>query len=451
MVKLTWDEKRKHVLELEHEIHFETDTKTIQELINHWKDNCLILSPAFQRESVWTMAQRRKLIKSIYENVPIPSILLYERSEDGKVVYDVIDGKQRLESILMFMQEKGFRNKGYWFKAEWKEEDEYGLDRLFWKQLDPTEQAKIKSYPIQTTTVRGSLADIAEVFVRINSTGSKLKLQEIRRARYLKSEFLKGCQRLAEHFRVRNYLLNNGILSTGDVSRMRHVELVSELLLSIHSGGLLNRKKAIDDAMSADTIKGQNLDAVVRMFLITLDDMRKLFPNLGTTRFRGVADFYTLFMLVWKWRNVDKYVLRDRRKNRFVQMYLEGFGNNVDRVREKQRNMEPREDHEEAFAAYLRTVQSATDDIANRKNRQQILESVFAGCFDAKDPERTFNPEQRRILWYLSKGKCSHCRKKLNATGFHVHHVVLHSKGGRTVLRNAQILCPTCHRQENLH
>src|SRR5450830_47808 len=55
----------------------------------------------FQRQSAWKERDRAKLIESILRNYPLPAIFLYRREEDGKLVYDVIDGKQRLESILM--------------------------------------------------------------------------------------------------------------------------------------------------------------------------------------------------------------------------------------------------------------------------------------------------------------------------------------------------------------
>ena len=42
-------------------------------------------------------------IQSIVAGYPLPSVFLYRRHKNGRLVYDVIDGKQRIESILMFM------------------------------------------------------------------------------------------------------------------------------------------------------------------------------------------------------------------------------------------------------------------------------------------------------------------------------------------------------------
>jgi uncharacterized protein with ParB-like and HNH nuclease domain len=85
-------------------LRYETGTKTINDLVNLFENNQLNLSPAFQRESVWQERDRAKLVDSIIRNYPLPAIFLYRRQdEDGQLISDVIDGKQRLESLLMFV------------------------------------------------------------------------------------------------------------------------------------------------------------------------------------------------------------------------------------------------------------------------------------------------------------------------------------------------------------
>ena len=79
MIKLLFDPQTDEISEIYQNVHFEPDKKTIQELIDHYENGRLNLSPAFQRASVWRESQRRNLIKSLYENIPIPSIFLYER------------------------------------------------------------------------------------------------------------------------------------------------------------------------------------------------------------------------------------------------------------------------------------------------------------------------------------------------------------------------------------
>ena len=81
------------------------ETRTVTDIQNLFEDNLLNLEPGFQRQSVWSERDRSKLIESILRNYPLPAIFSYRREEDGRIIYDVIDGKQRLESILMFMGE----------------------------------------------------------------------------------------------------------------------------------------------------------------------------------------------------------------------------------------------------------------------------------------------------------------------------------------------------------
>src|SRR5579883_962648 len=75
---------------------------TINELTLMFKSRQINLDPGFQRRSVWTVNDRRRLIQSILAGYPLPSVFLYRRNQNGRLVYDVIDGKQRLESIFMF-------------------------------------------------------------------------------------------------------------------------------------------------------------------------------------------------------------------------------------------------------------------------------------------------------------------------------------------------------------
>src|ERR1035441_8911348 len=80
-------------------ITYKTTTKNILDLLNLYTHGNLNLSPGFQRQSVWKERDRANLIDSMLRNYPLPAIFLYKREEDGELVFDVIDGKQRLESI----------------------------------------------------------------------------------------------------------------------------------------------------------------------------------------------------------------------------------------------------------------------------------------------------------------------------------------------------------------
>jgi len=162
-------------------INYTSDQKTILDLQNMYQNGQLDLNPGFQRSSVWTERDRAKLINSILRNYPLPSIFLYCRNKDGNIVYDVIDGKQRIESILMFMGLK--RGNRFWAKDQLSEDgSEEWID---WNTLKRRKlQHRITGYKLQAIETSGDAGEIIELFVRINSTGKALTGAERRHAQY---------------------------------------------------------------------------------------------------------------------------------------------------------------------------------------------------------------------------------------------------------------------------
>ncbi|NQX16435.1 DUF262 domain-containing protein [Rathayibacter sp. VKM Ac-2857] len=61
----------------------------------------LNLTPSYQRGDVWRISDRQALIESILRGIPLPSIILLRTG--GTAPNDVVDGKQRLTSILRFV------------------------------------------------------------------------------------------------------------------------------------------------------------------------------------------------------------------------------------------------------------------------------------------------------------------------------------------------------------
>jgi hypothetical protein len=162
-------------------------TKSILDIQNLFALGHLDLEPGFQRQSVWTDRDRAKLIDSILQNYPLPAIFLYKREEKGHLVFEVIDGKQRLESIFMFTGAMRGR-----FRSRTQLPDSDEVEWVDWSYLKRKGlQYLITGYEIPVIEVDGEMGEIIDVFVRINSTGKALTQQEKRHARYYNSPFLK--------------------------------------------------------------------------------------------------------------------------------------------------------------------------------------------------------------------------------------------------------------------
>jgi len=64
------------------------------------------------------------------------------------------------------------------------------------------------------------------------------------------------------------------------------------------------------------------------------------------------------------------------------------------------------------------------------------------------DPKRRFSNLERGILVRLQEGQCKKCNFKINAETGQVDHIKPYSKGGLTILENAQLLCETCNKSK---
>ena len=426
----------------EQTLRHSSDCKLVQEIIHLYQNGNLNLEPGFQRQSVWKENDRAKLIDSIIRNYPLPAIFLYRRYEDGELIYDVIDGKQRLESILMFI---GLMRGRFSAKVQLA-----GSERMEWIDWGTLRRRKLQhlitGYSIPTIEVDGDFTDIEDIFVRINSTGKALTAQEKRHARYYHSPFLKEANRIAKRFE--QTLHDMGVLSTSDISRMKHVELIAELMVSFHQGDVLNKKAALDRFMSPHGIGIRDISKASAITISSLKRLFKVFPKLSSTRFVKQTDFYSLAVLIGKFEK-EGYILSDRRRNNLAWDLLVAFGTKVDEMREKQRKLEGAKPGEEVYRSYLITVSQMTDDISQRRKREEILRGILASVFAKKDSQRGFTSEQRRIIWNSNDvrrcpgHKCQ--GKVLTWDDFTIDHIKPYSKGGRSLLKNARLMCRICN------
>lgn len=417
------------------------NSKTIQDLVNLYVKGHLNLEPGFQRKSVWKQQDRAKLMDSIIRNYPLPAIFLYRNQRDGDVVYDVIDGKQRIESFLMFM---GHKQGRFETKTQLPGDDE--VKGVTWNQLCKwKKQYIITGYLLPVIEVDGEFGDIVEVFVRINSTGKALTGQEKRHAKYYKSAFLKEAARVATKFQ--NYFLAMGVMGTSQISRMKHVELICELMLSIQKGDPINKKSALNNIMADSGVDMRQVGRGTRLTIAALNRVRRMFPRLNTTRFVKITDFYTLITLIAKFEQ-EGLILTDRRRNRLAWDMLRVFSSKVDDLREKLKKVQIVGTEQDLYRQYLLTVMQGTDEVNQRRLRESILRGLLESLFAKKDAQRIFSSAQRRIIWNTTADRrCQNpkCKKRLVWDDFTIDHIDPYIKGGRTRLENAALMCRSCN------
>ena len=142
--------------------------------------NSIDLEPQYQRRSRWDTKKRSSLIESLLLNIPIPPIFLFE-IEYGQ--YEVVDGRQRLETLKDFLDNLfPLKNLEYWNELNGKRFKE--LPTIIQRGLlRRTVSATVLL--AETTQATESDVDVRMVlFNRLNTGGVQLNPQELRNALY---------------------------------------------------------------------------------------------------------------------------------------------------------------------------------------------------------------------------------------------------------------------------
>jgi hypothetical protein len=154
-----------------------------------YREEKLKVNRRYQRKLVWTLKEKQKLIESIIKKYPIPAILIAELS-DTPGTYEIIDGLQRLQAILSYIENsfpgiegKFFNINGFPTAKKYADEGKYILSDNIENVLNSSEVSTILDYTLQISVMRNaSDSDIDDVFDRINTYGHRLSDQERRQA-----------------------------------------------------------------------------------------------------------------------------------------------------------------------------------------------------------------------------------------------------------------------------
>ena len=284
----------------------------------------LVLDPDFQRKYKWDKngwERSSKFIESCLMRIPLPSCYFAEY-DDGR--HMVIDGVQRLTSILLFFQDK------------------YPLEGLSaFKELEGKKFSQIGDYKseLESTTIRCIILRkenpkplIREIFSRLNQGAVKLSDQEVRHAIYpgnfdnLLSEL--ACLEPVKNFglgesgaRVKNSL-------EGEEQVLRYFTLKGNL--DSYQDKL---SKYLDEYMiSKQNVTLEEVEEMKTEFIDTLQKCTLLFDNdifIDTTKQRRRQSMVYYDLLMHSFSNIDKKTLlnnKERIRDKFVELcQLEEF------------------------------------------------------------------------------------------------------------------------------
>ncbi len=160
--------------------------ESIQSLYGFYLKETFLVNRRYQRKLVWTLEEKRAFIDSIIKGYPVPLILLADIFSGDVRRFEIIDGMQRLNSIMSFIEQE-FDVDGEYFNLDTIADTKLLKDENKLAQKEPALLrevcANIVRYqiPLSVFQEKGS-SHVDEVFRRLNSNGRHLSNQELRQA-----------------------------------------------------------------------------------------------------------------------------------------------------------------------------------------------------------------------------------------------------------------------------
>lgn len=200
--------------------------KTIKDLLNEFQSTKIRI-PDYQRSFVWELDKQCRFIESIFLQVPIPPIFLLEKFEDiegeKQIVYEVIDGVQRLTTLANFESGKlklsGLEGLQDLNQAKLSQLPLAIRDFFLTKEIDVIRIQSDTNPEVQF-----------EVFGRLNQGAVALNAQELRNCMFHGefNDFLLECSRTSVYRELLKTFPKFGKPADGkpDKNRMQDAELI---------------------------------------------------------------------------------------------------------------------------------------------------------------------------------------------------------------------------------
>lgn len=233
-------------------IKYNVRSRQLIDIVGDIKRSKIILAPYFQRNLVWRQIHKEDFIKTILLGYPFPQIFLAKGGmnvEELTSISLVVDGQQRLSSILEFIR------------------DEFPVDGVIYSQLNSDQKDSFLKYEIAIIELQleGENPEIKEVFKRLNRTFYSLTNIEKLATEYAPSEFMLLAKLLSKEIDVKSnkdegtldpnipetfinwaskkkvdafnlLILDKNVFTSYEISRKVHLMLVLNILGTIERG-----------------------------------------------------------------------------------------------------------------------------------------------------------------------------------------------------------------------
>lgn len=269
---------------------FETKNWSVEEFRGWEESGELLLQPKFQRRDVWSDKAKSYLLDTILRGKPIPKIYLRLdiNRKTKRVVREVVDGQQRLRSVLDFLKDG--------FKISRTHNEENG--GKYFSEIDEDAQETVLNYTFAVDVLEDMPdAEVYDVFARLNTYSVTLNYQELRHAKYF-GEFKTTAYKLSKAFMT--FWSENEIFTSKQILRMAEAEFVSELLIAASAGIRAKEKRLIDSFYLKWDDDFPRRSIIDKRFRETMDSIGGIMGDrLPESKFKTTALLYPLFCAVY--------------------------------------------------------------------------------------------------------------------------------------------------------
>lgn len=342
-----------------------TSTEEVTWFLDLYTSGKLDLNPTYQRKSIWSPKDRRYFLDTIFRNYPCPAIFVHkDTEEDGKTKYRVVDGKQRLETIIKFYE--GEINVD-------KEFGDAGFDGKKFTELAKESKRQFWDYKFQVEHMAVT-DNIKEIFDRLNSVSKNLKRQELRHAQF------DGWFIMESEYEAENAFWEYVKISTkARAKRMQDVQFISELLMILIENQIstfdqdhITRIYADYDDISNVENKFDKEEYLNKKESVKQYISKMLENQMDIVKWtKALTHFYTLWSMIALYESQlpEPSILASRYKD---------FMTKVDQCIDTPLSSD-RPAYDKFIVAYSISAHGASSDHRPRKDRLELLRSALLG------------------------------------------------------------------------
>lgn len=271
------------------EVRSEALDLSFGEIANMRKGEELIIQPEYQRLFRWSTEQRSRLIESILLALPIPQIFVIENS-DG--VFELIDGLQRISSVLQFIEPSAINLDPLQLEGC---DIVTALNGNVFGNLPLSLKLRIKRSTVRAIVIKRQSKSFLryEMFKRLNTGGSLLSPQEIRNcsSRMLGDDGVKFYAFIQELAEFPAFKETTQTLSSQDLEQKANEELVLRFFAarSARASFQGSVRDWLDNFMEGVLLNTIKFDPVAekQIFIELFDELKAKLGESAFVKFRG--------------------------------------------------------------------------------------------------------------------------------------------------------------------